>query len=132
MRVGSSNSSPRVRPSRPSNLLTFLPSNIKTSIFLGMSYHIGWSTKYVGTGIITGSNLDYWFEGKPIGVRLYGHGHIIPGPGAEEGKPADSTTLDKGASNSKPSTVSFCFIKKLLLLLRNQYVQTIINLILTR
>jgi len=65
-----------------STLLTFLPPNMKMDIFFGTSYHIGWGIPYEGLGFISGGTLDYWFEGKPIGMRLFSNVHIIPGPGA--------------------------------------------------
>ena len=79
-----------------SNLLTFLPPSIKITFFFGASYHIGWSIPYEGIGIVSGGNFDYWFDGKPIGIRLYGHGHIIPGPGTTATDPSD----DLGAFGS--------------------------------
>ena len=72
-----------------SQLLTFLPDNVKFSALFGGSYHIGWNLPYTGIGTIIGGNLDYWFDGKPIGIRLFGHGHIIPGPGTTETHPSD-------------------------------------------
>ena len=72
-----------------STLLTFLPPNMKMDAFIGSSYHIGWNVPYTGIGVILGGTLDYWFEGKPIGLRLFGNGHIIPGPGTTSDLPAD-------------------------------------------
>tara|TARA_Y100000590_G_scaffold469473_1_gene657252 strand:+ start:5314 stop:6363 length:1050 start_codon:yes stop_codon:yes gene_type:complete len=72
-----------------SRLLTFLPPNMKLEAIFGPSYHIGWNVPYTGVGFIIGGILDYWFEGTPIGVRLFGNGHIIPGPGTTSDTPAD-------------------------------------------
>ena len=72
-----------------STLLTFLPPNMKMDAFIGSSYHIGWNVPYTGAGFILGGTLDYWFEGKPIGVRLFSNVHIIPGPGTTSDTPAD-------------------------------------------
>ncbi|MBJ12102.1 MAG: hypothetical protein CMG62_03355 [Candidatus Marinimicrobia bacterium] len=71
------------------SLMSFLPSNMDFGIFSGFSYHIGWSTKYSGAGIIAGGNLDYWLEGQPFGIRFFGQTHIIPGPGTTDEKTAD-------------------------------------------
>jgi len=73
-----------------SNFLSFLPANIKVSALIGGSYHIGWNIPYTGLGALIGGNFDYWFDGKPIGIRLFGHGHIIPGPGTTESQPAEN------------------------------------------
>jgi hypothetical protein len=72
-----------------SPLLSFLPLNIKTEAFLGFSHHIGWNVPYTGSGISLGGTMDYWFEGKPLGVRLFSNIHIIPGPGTTSDMPAD-------------------------------------------
>ena len=59
------------------------------SAFIGPSYHIGWNVPYTGVGFILGGTLDYWVEGQPIGIRLFGNLHIIPGPGTTSDTPAD-------------------------------------------
>ena len=70
-------------------LLSSLPSNIDIGIFSGISYHIGWNTKYTGGGVNFGGNLDYWLEGQPFGVRFFAQTHIVPGPGTTINKQAE-------------------------------------------
>ena len=70
-------------------LLSSLPSNIDIGIFSGISYHIGWNTKYTGGGVNFGGNLDYWLEGQPFGVRFFAQTHIVPGPGTTINKEAE-------------------------------------------
>ena len=72
-----------------SSLLSFLPPNMKMDAFIGSSFHIGWNVPYTGAGVILGGTLDYWFEGMPIGIRLFSNVHIIPGPGTTSDTPAD-------------------------------------------
>jgi len=72
-----------------SGFLNFIPQNMKIGALLGPSYHIGWNIPYTGFGVIIGSNIDYWFEGRPVGFRFFTHGHIIPGPGTTDTVPVD-------------------------------------------
>ena len=76
-----------------SPILNFIPSNLRIDAFLGFSYHIGWNVPYTGAGVIFGGTLDYWFEGRPLGIRLFANGHIIPGPGTT----SDQASQEKGA-----------------------------------
>jgi hypothetical protein len=72
-----------------SKFFTFLPANVTISGLFGGSYHIGWNLPYTGVGVVVGGNLDYWFDGRPLGIRLFGHGHIIPGPGTTEAQTSE-------------------------------------------
>ncbi|MBH09272.1 MAG: hypothetical protein CMG74_02775 [Candidatus Marinimicrobia bacterium] len=85
-----------------SSLLNFLPQNIKMDAYFGPSYHIGWNVPYTGIGIVFGGNLDYWFDGKPVGIRLFNNTHIIPGPGTK----SDDLAKEKGAF----STMGFALL----------------------
>tara|TARA_B110000444_G_C18749545_1_gene552078 strand:- start:312 stop:1157 length:846 start_codon:yes stop_codon:yes gene_type:complete len=60
-------------------VLNFLPDNINLNINSGLNYSIGWEEEYSGgIGINVGGSLDYWLEGSPMAISLFGSGLMIP------------------------------------------------------
>ena len=58
-----------------------LGENIHIGIETGLTYSLGWEVNYKGgIGVVIGSNLDYWFEDSPLGIKIFGNGYMLPHP----------------------------------------------------